>query len=105
GGEQEPRSVIVDKLGTPHLPKDFVGPDLVVRQEDAATGTERWSATLPFGSPRPESCLTYEDSAPVLDTTEVVNQTVRGDALEVQGCGVSAAFLLDGTRLDDPKDP
>ncbi|MDR7383148.1 PQQ-binding-like beta-propeller repeat protein [Promicromonospora iranensis] len=104
GGEQEQRPVVVDKLGAPHLPKAFVGPDLTVRVEDAATGTERWSDTVAFGAPRPDSCLTYDETgAPVLDVAGALGWDLHGDVLEVQGCGVSAAFLLDGTRLDDPE--
>jgi outer membrane protein assembly factor BamB len=106
GGEQEQGPVVVDKLGAPHLPKAFVGPDLTVRVEDAATGTERWSETVAFGAPRPDSCITYDESgAPVLDVAGALGWDLHGDVLEVQGCGVSAAFLLDGTRLDDPEDP
>ncbi|GAB2465016.1 hypothetical protein GCM10027063_02970 [Promicromonospora xylanilytica] len=106
GGDQERRPVVVDKLGAPHLPKDFAGPDLTVRVEDAATGAERWSETVAFGAPRPDSCVTYdENAAPVLDIVGALGWDLQGEVLEVQGCGVSAAFLLDGTRLDDPEDP
>jgi hypothetical protein len=105
GGRTEQRPVVVDKLGAPHLPKAFVGPDLTVTVEDAATGTERWSETLAFGAPRPDSCITYDESgAPVLDVAGALGWDLHGDVLEVQGCGVSGAFQLDGTRLDDPKD-
>ena len=104
GGDQEPRPVVVDKLGAPHLPKGFVGPDLVVRVEDAGTGAERWSETVPFAAPRPESCVSYDQNEPTLDPGALA-WDVRDAVVEVQGCGVSAAFLRDGTRLDDPKDP
>lgn len=105
GGEQERRPVVVDKVGAPHLPKGFVGPDLTVRVEDAATGTERWSDTVAFGSPRPDSCVTYDGSSdPVLDVAGALGWDLYGNVLEVQGCGVSAAYLLDGTRLDDADD-
>jgi outer membrane protein assembly factor BamB len=105
GGKTEQRPVVVDKLGVPHLPKDFVGPDLTVGVEDAATGRERWTDTLTFGAPRPDSCITYDESgAPVLDVAGALGWDLHGDVLEVQGCGVSGAFRLDGTRLDDPKD-
>lgn len=105
GGDQERRPVVLGKLGVPYLPKGFVGPDLVVRNEDAATGTERWSETVPFGSPRPESCVTYDQNMPTLDAQRSLTWDMRDALVEVQGCGVSAAFLLDGTRLDDPDDP
>jgi outer membrane protein assembly factor BamB len=105
GGEQERRPVVVDKVGAPHLPKGFVGPDLTVRLEDAATGTERWSDTVAFGAPRPDGCVTYDGSSdPVLDVAGSLGWDLHGDVLEVYGCGVSAAYLLDGTRLDDPDD-
>ena len=104
GGMQEQRPVVVDKVGAPHLPKDFVGPDLTVRVADAATGTERWSDTVAFGDPRPDSCITYDAAAPVLDVAGALAWDLHGDLLEIQGCGVSAAYLLDGTRLDDPDD-
>lgn len=104
GGDQERRPVVVDKLGVPHLPKGFAGPDLVVRVEDARTGAERWSATVPFDAPRPESCVSYEQNEPMLDVAGALHWDVRDDLVEVQGCGVSAAFLRDGTRLDDPED-
>ncbi|WP_129782704.1 PQQ-binding-like beta-propeller repeat protein [Promicromonospora panici] len=105
GGDQERRPVVVDKLGVPHLPKGFVGPDLVVRTEDARTGAERWSETVPFAAPRPESCVSYDQNEPMLDVAGALAWDVRDAVVEVQGCGVSAAFLRDGTRLDDPKDP
>jgi hypothetical protein len=105
GGDQEQRPVMVDKLGAPHLPKDFVGPDLTVRAEDAATGTERWSDTVSFGDPRPDGCVTYDDNAaPVLDVVGALGWDLHDGLLEVHGCGVSAAYLLDGTRLDDAED-
>jgi outer membrane protein assembly factor BamB len=104
GGDQERRAVVVDKLGVPHLPKGFVGPDLVVRTEDARTGAVRWSATVPFDAPRPESCVSYAENEPTLDVVGALSWDVRDAVVEVQGCGVSAAFLRDGTRLDDPED-
>ena len=104
GGDQERRPMVVDKLGVPHLPKGFVGPDLVVRTEDARTGAERWSETVPFDAPRPESCVSYDQNEPTLDVAGALSWDVRDALVEVQGCGVSAAFLRDGTRLDDPKD-
>ncbi|MEU4360834.1 PQQ-binding-like beta-propeller repeat protein [Promicromonospora sp. NPDC023987] len=105
GGDLEQRPVVVDKLGAPHLPKDFVGPDLAVRAEDAATGAERWSDIVAFGAPRPDSCVTYDDNAaPVLDVVGALGWDLHGGVLEVHGCGVSAAYLLGGTRLDDPED-
>lgn len=106
GAEQEHRSVVVDNVGAPHLPKDFVAPDLTVRVADAATGTERWSDTVTFGAPSPDSCITYDDdAAPVLDVAGALDWDLHGDLLEVHGCGVSAVYLMDGTRLDDPDDP
>lgn len=104
GGDRERRPVVVDKLGVPHLPKGFVGPDLVVRTEDARTGAERWSETVPFDAPRPQSCVSYDQNEqPMLDVRGL-DWDVRDAVVEVQGCGVSAAFLRDGTRLDDPED-
>jgi outer membrane protein assembly factor BamB len=104
GGDQERRPVVVDKLGVPHLPKGFAGPDLVVSVEDARTGAERWSETVQFDDPRPESCVSYDQNEPMLDVAGALSWDVRDAVVEVQGCGVSAAFLRDGTRLDDPKD-
>lgn len=104
GGDQERRPLVVDKLGVPHLPKGFAGPDLVVRSEDAASGAERWSETVPFDAPRPESCVSYDQNQPVLDVAAALRWDVRDALVEVQGCGVSAAFVGDGTRLDDPAD-
>ena len=105
GGDEERRRMVLGDLSVPSLPKGFVGPDLVVRHEEAATGTERWSETVPFGSPRPESCVTYDQDMPALDVEGALTWDVRDTLVEVRGCGVSAAFLLDGTRLDDPEDP
>ncbi|WP_423462696.1 PQQ-binding-like beta-propeller repeat protein [Promicromonospora sp. MS192] len=110
GDGHGPEPVVVDKVGTPHLPKGFTAPDLTVRVEDAVTGTERWSATVASGRPDPNYCLTYhqevdDDSpTPVLDVEGVLNANLQQGILEIEGCGVSAAFLLDGTRLDDPDD-
>lgn len=106
GREQERRPVVVDKFGAPHLPKKFAGPDVRVRVEDAVTGTEQWSDTMTFGNPRPDSCVSYDGSSdPVLDVAGSLGWDLQGDVLEVQGCGVSGAYLLEGTRLDDPGDP
>ncbi|MFD7021468.1 PQQ-binding-like beta-propeller repeat protein [Promicromonospora sukumoe] len=111
GGEHEQEPVVVDKVGTPHLPKGFVAPDLTVSVEDASTGTERWSAVVAAADPDVTTCLTYnsgEDDpdvpAPVLDVVGSVYGNVQHEVLRVDGCGIAAAFLLDGTRLDDPED-
>lgn len=109
-GEHEQEPVVVDKVGTPHLPKGFVPPDVTLRVEDAATGTERWSTTLAAGTPDVNYCLTYDQdegddvTTPLLDVAGSLNANVQQGILTVEGCGISAAFLLDGTRLDDPDD-
>lgn len=111
GGEHEQEPVVVDKVGTPHLPKGFVAPDLTVRVEDAATGAERWSADVAAGPADANLCVSYtsgpedpDTPTPVLDLAGSVYGDLGNGVLEVEGCGVSAAFLLDGTRLDDPED-
>lgn len=109
GDVPEPRSLVVDKTGAAHLPKGFAAPDVTVRVEDAATGEERWSETLPAGRPDANDCVTYHqdgDAAPVprLDVAGGLGASLQHGVLEIEGCGVAAAFLPDGTRVDGPGD-
>ncbi|CAM3495574.1 outer membrane protein assembly factor BamB family protein [Isoptericola cucumis] len=84
------------------------GYDLQVRLEDAATGEERWSRTVPFdGTVDPSLCVRWSDDGAVsgVELRGGVQTLVRQDLLWVAGCGIDAWLTGDGDRLDRTDDP
>lgn len=79
------------------------GRPAVVRVEDALTGEARWEAELPFVA-RSGQCVEWQE----VDGVQTTRAALEGlwvaaetRVLHVEGCGVSAWFTPDGTRLDD----
>ncbi|WP_454730118.1 outer membrane protein assembly factor BamB family protein [Cellulosimicrobium protaetiae] len=94
-----------DATGMPREIPD--GRPAVVQVEDALTGDVRWEAELPFVAGAGQ-CITWSEADG--------EQTIRADLenlwtavetrlLRVEGCGVTAWFTLDGTRLDEVENP
>ncbi|QJW35417.1 hypothetical protein [Cellulosimicrobium protaetiae] len=83
------------------------GRPAVVRVEDALTGEVRWEAELPF-VPRTGQCITWSeaDGAETV-TAELESVWTASDArlVRVEGCGLSAWFTPEGTRLDEVDNP
>lgn len=81
------------------------GRDLRVTVEDAGTGAERWTTTLEFDPALSNSCQTWVQTGdepstePVFDL-ELAFVYVTAESITVDGCGVSAALSVSGTRLD-----
>ncbi len=83
------------------------GQDVVVRLEDATTGTERWEHTLHFHAvPDVWSCVTVSEDRTGAHPT--YSASVRppevvgvGTLVEVRGCGVQGAFTADGAAVGD----
>lgn len=86
-----------------------VGQDAVVSLEDAVTGTPRWRRTVAFRPVTdPASCgsVTLDDSGPAPRYTFAISPpsvVTYADLVEVYGCGLQAAFTLDGTVVADPE--
>ncbi|MFC8922051.1 PQQ-binding-like beta-propeller repeat protein [Cellulosimicrobium sp. NPDC057127] len=99
----------LDMDETTGVPADVpVGRDVVVVLEDAVTGEERWRHELPFADDGGWRCVTWSDvgdGARSLADLENLWGSATGGVVQVDGCGVSAWFAPDGTRLDDPAAP
>jgi outer membrane protein assembly factor BamB len=107
GPKPPDNQVAVAGDGTTILGTLQTGQDVVVRLEDAATGAQRWQQTVPFHSvtdpwtcgsisPDPsggQPIYTYTASPPTL--------SVAPGLIQVDGCGVRAAFTPDGTPTAD----
>jgi outer membrane protein assembly factor BamB len=86
------------------------GRDVVVVLEDAVTGEERWRHELPFAVDYAWRCVSWTldersstGASRALADLENMWAITVGDVVQVDGCGVSAWFGPDGTRLDDPQ--
>ncbi|GGM10651.1 PQQ-binding-like beta-propeller repeat protein [Promicromonospora citrea] len=85
------------------------GRDLVLRAEDAVTGAERWTVTVPFRPADAVQCTaTYDaawggsDSRLVLSgqlAPDTFGARVAPGLVELYGCGVQAAVTPDGAVL------
>lgn len=83
------------------------GRDLLVTLEEPLTGESLWTDTLPFrAADEPSWCIHWDDDGEdhVLDVDRV-SANRQASLLEVWGCGVSATYDVNGTRLDDPSAP
>jgi outer membrane protein assembly factor BamB len=80
-----------------------------LRAEDAATGEERWSLTVPFRSTRADQCSNWfarswdgaqnmVDLDDMLDS-ETFGARVTGDLVHLYGCGIQSAVTSDGVLL------
>lgn len=85
------------------------GRDLVLRAEDAFTGAERWTATVPFRSADAVQCTATYDAAWGGSASRIVlsgqlapdtfGARVTTGLVQLYGCGVEAAVTPDGTVL------
>jgi outer membrane protein assembly factor BamB len=91
------------------------GRDLVLRAEDAATGAERWTVTIPFRAVEAMQCTrTYGASWGSSETRLVLSgqlapdafgARVTADLIDMKGCGIQAAVTPDGTVLGADLEP
>lgn len=80
------------------------GRDVVVVLEDAVSGEVRWRRELPFSDGPGWGCIGWTadgGTERTLADLERLWAFAVGDLVQVDGCGVSAWFGADGTRLDD----
>jgi hypothetical protein len=91
------------------------GRDLVLRAEDAATGQERWTVTVPFRATEAAQCTrTFgaswgsSENRLVLSgqlSPDAFGARVTADLVGLRGCGVQAAVTPDGTVLGTELEP
>ncbi|MFC8799473.1 PQQ-binding-like beta-propeller repeat protein [Promicromonospora sp. NPDC057138] len=91
------------------------GRDLVLRAEDAATGEERWTVTVPFRAVDATQCTrTFGASWGSSETRLVISGQLAPDAfgaritadlVDLTGCGIQAAVTPDGTVLGAELEP
>ncbi|MGW6225524.1 outer membrane protein assembly factor BamB family protein [Cellulosimicrobium cellulans] len=94
-----------DATGMPREIPD--GRPAVVQVEDALTGDVRWEAELPFVAGAGQ-CITWSEAdgeETIRADLENLWTAVETRLLRVEGCGVTAWFTLDGTRLDEADNP
>jgi outer membrane protein assembly factor BamB len=89
------------------------GRDLVLRAEDAASGEERWTVTVPFRAVDATQCArtfgaSWGSSRLVLSgqlAPDAFGAWVTADLIELNGCGIQAAVTSGGTVLGSDLDP
>jgi len=91
------------------------GRDLRLRAEDAATGEERWSLTVPFRSTRADQCtnwyaMSWDGSENMVDLDDMIDSDgfgarITGDLVQLYGCGIEAAVTRDGALLGTEIEP
>ncbi len=85
------------------------GGDLALRAEDAVTGQERWSVTVPFRATRADQCnnwlgTSWDGSDNVVDLEQMLDPDAFGARItaalvQLYGCGIEAAVTPDGVPL------
>ncbi|PUB28964.1 putative pyrroloquinoline-quinone binding quinoprotein [Promicromonospora sp. AC04] len=85
------------------------GRDLVLRAEDAVTGEERWSVTVPFRATRADQCnnwlgTSWDGSGNMVDLEQMLDPgafgaRIQGTLVQLYGCGIEAAVTPDGVPL------
>ncbi|MFJ3402928.1 PQQ-binding-like beta-propeller repeat protein [Promicromonospora sp. NPDC090134] len=91
------------------------GRDLVLRAEDAVTGEERWSVTVPFHATEAGRCTSTFSAAWGSSENrihlsgqlapEAFGARVLADLVNVEGCGVQAAVTSSGVLLGSRLEP
>jgi outer membrane protein assembly factor BamB len=88
------------------------GRDVELRAEDAVTGEERWSVTVPFRPADAGQCwgLSWEDPNYVMDfdgqvAPDSFGGRIATDLVHLDGCGIDAAVTPDGVVLGTEFDP
>lgn len=96
-----PRQVY-DENGDPTFVDVPGGRGVVVTLQDAVSGDVLWENRVPFVAPDEAwKCQVFSDTPEAeLELDKVSSRTTRY-VVSVDGCGISAAFDADGTRLDD----
>jgi outer membrane protein assembly factor BamB len=85
------------------------GRDLRLRAEDARTGEERWSVTVPFRPTSADQCtnwysMSWDGSGNMVDLDDMLDAEgfgarITGDMVQLYGCGIEAAVTSDGVLL------
>jgi outer membrane protein assembly factor BamB len=91
------------------------GQGLVLRAEDAITGEERWSVTVPFRPTRADQCnnwlgTSWDGSDNWVDPEQMLDPGAFGariaaDLVQLYGCGIEAAVTADGVPLGTTIEP
>lgn len=91
------------------------GRDVVLRAEDAATGAERWTVTVPFRAVDAAQCTRTFGAAWGSSENRLVlsgqlapdafGARVTADLVDLDGCGIQAAVTPDGTVLGAELEP
>jgi outer membrane protein assembly factor BamB len=88
------------------------GRDVVLRAEDAATGRERWSVTVPFRAAEAGQCWETSWADPGNDVSfdgsldaDAFGARITADLVHLDGCGVQAAVTPDGVVLGTEFEP
>lgn len=92
-----------------------VGRGVRIRAEDAVTGAERWSVTVPFRSTRADQCTNWyathwDGSSNMMDLDDMVDDDgfgarITGDVVQLYGCGVESAVTRNGVLLGAESEP
>ncbi|MEU4360832.1 PQQ-binding-like beta-propeller repeat protein [Promicromonospora sp. NPDC023987] len=91
------------------------GRDLEVRAEDAVTGEERWTATVPFRPTPAEQCnnwsgISWDSADSAMDLDEMIDTDsfgaqFTGGLVQLHGCGVTAGLTSGGEVLGLETEP
>jgi outer membrane protein assembly factor BamB len=92
------------------------GRDLLLRAEDATTGEERWTVTVPFRETNAQDCTPWFsnpwngwDGAPAdaALAPDMFGARIGAELVEIWGCGVWTAVTPEGAllRADDASEP
>ncbi|WP_454850514.1 outer membrane protein assembly factor BamB family protein [Promicromonospora soli] len=92
-----------------------VGRGVRLRAEDAVTGEERWSVTVPFSPTRADQCTNWyathwDGSRNVMDLDDMVDDDgfgarITDHVVQLYGCGVESAITSDGVLLGTESEP
>lgn len=88
------------------------GRDVVLRAEDAVTGEERWTVTVPFLEADPGECWSTSWESRDNDVSfdgqlhpDAFSARITADLVNLHGCGVAAAVSPDGVVLAAEQEP
>uniref|UniRef100_UPI003F4948EE outer membrane protein assembly factor BamB family protein n=1 Tax=Promicromonospora sp. CA-294714 TaxID=3240019 RepID=UPI003F4948EE len=91
------------------------GRDIMLRAEDAVTGAERWSVTVPFVATSAADCNSWQGGGPWGEVSDPVNEDplapdafgarIGGDLIALHGCGANASVTPDGELLRGAASP
>ncbi|MDR7383144.1 PQQ-binding-like beta-propeller repeat protein [Promicromonospora iranensis] len=91
------------------------GRDIRLRAEDAATGAERWTVSVPFRATAAEGCNVWMDGAwggvsdPVTDENllqpDLFGARIGSDVVALYGCGAGGSVTSDGVLFHGADQP